>query len=296
MSTEYERMPNLPCTVLTLTPVCYCLHLISARLVVDGDGVFERLKCGADGRRVRNARPLSFWFTQPRHSALTLISCRKEVQHFISSRKTRTFHGKDSTKKSSNLLHHLVAPQDGPHYSLIGSETIGLYSLRRCISVSHRGLCCAGDTTCTVRTPPVRPIRHTCVILSLHSGSHKSSGCDDGDRAGQKATIDAVQHETCRGKSIMESNLCEAVPFTRSRPEAIAPQPTSSKRLADSDDDGISELEAVSDGKYSSTRGPLVSCCTGTTSSCLSVNQLIETSSSITPHAPRKLESCDLCA
>jgi hypothetical protein len=137
----------------------------------------------------------ALWFTQPRHSALTLILCRKEVEHLASSWKTRTIHGKDSTKTSSNLLHHLMVHPDGPHYSLIGSETTGLYLLSQYISVSHRELCCAGDTTCTMETSSVRRIRHSCVILSLQSSSHKSSGCDDRDGAGQKATIDAVQHE-----------------------------------------------------------------------------------------------------
>jgi hypothetical protein len=94
----------------------------------------------------------------------------------------------------------------------------------------------------------------------------------------------------------MERNLCEAVFLTRSRPKWIAPQSMSSRRLADSDDDGMSELQAVSDGRYSSPYGPPVSCCMGATFSDLCGYQLIETSSSITPHAPRKLDACDLCA
>jgi hypothetical protein len=144
---------------------------------------------------------------KPRHSALIIpISCRKEVQHSVSSWKTCTIHGKDSTKDSSNLLHQLAVPPNGPHHSLIGSEphVLASYLLRQYISVSHRGLCGAGDTTCTLGASSIRRIRHTCVILSLHSSSHKNLGCDDRDGAGQKATIDAVQHETCIGKSITD--------------------------------------------------------------------------------------------
>jgi hypothetical protein len=75
----------------------------------------------------------------------------------------------------------------------------------------------------------------------------------------------------------MGRNLCEAVLFTRSRPGSIPPQPTSSRTLADSDDEGIPELEAVSDGRYSSIYGPPASCCMDTYSD-LSGYQLIETS------------------
>jgi hypothetical protein len=94
----------------------------------------------------------------------------------------------------------------------------------------------------------------------------------------------------------MEMNFCEAVLFTRSRPKSIAPQPTSPKTLADPNDEGISELEAVNDGQCLSTSKLSVSCCMDTTFSYLSGYQLIETSSSITPHTPPKLDACHLCA
>jgi hypothetical protein len=134
--------------------------------------VSERLKCGADGRRVRNARPLCPWVhpTSPFGIDTHLVQKGCSAFHVW---KTRTFHGKDSTKKSSNSLHHVVVLPDGSHYSMIGSETTGLHSLRQCISVSHRGLCGAGVTTCTVGTSSVRRIRHTRVIISRHSSSHK---------------------------------------------------------------------------------------------------------------------------
>jgi hypothetical protein len=95
-------------------------------------------------------------------------------------------------------------PPNGPHYSLIGSETTNLLSARTA-SASHRGFCDTGAIACIVGMSSVCRIRHSCVILSLHSSSHKTSGCDDGDETGQEATIEAVQHELRMGDSVHKS-------------------------------------------------------------------------------------------
>ena len=68
---------------------------------------------------------------------------------------------------------------------------------------------------------------------------------------------------------------------------------TPSKRLAIPHDNGACKLEAVSDATYSRACKWPFSFCTVTVFSYLPSNQLIETSSSITPHPPRKLDACD---
>jgi hypothetical protein len=76
--------------------------------------------------------------------------------------------------------------------------------------------------------------------------------------------------------------------------EPVALQPATLKRLADSDANGVFGLEAVSERSYSSTCKPLVLCCMDMIFNYLPGYQLIEASSFITPHTPRKLDACDL--
>ena len=101
------------------------------------------------------------------------------------------------------------------------------------------------------------------------------------------------------GESVMlyhARDLCEVVLVTRPALRPPALKPTFFKRPAASREKGIAELEAVSDARYSSTHESPVSYCMDTILSYLPGNQLIETSSSITPHLPRKLDACNLCA
>lgn len=86
------------------------------------------------------------------------------------------------------------------HNSFIGSETPKLSSARSDAVLR----CGTGATTFTLGKPSACRIRHTCVVLSLDSSSHKSSGCTGLDEASQKAMVDAVQYETCIEQWMME--------------------------------------------------------------------------------------------